>query len=107
MRIFVERCSTSTTEPPSTPVKYLSSHPSSPASFSSKPLSSDERVSSDGKNEAVTELPANELVDFPGAWWTGSRTNDASGTYVTLFGSCFVNMMPWVVGNELYKISSK
>lgn len=52
-RMFVERCSTSTTEPPSTPVKYQSSHPSSPASFSSKPSSSEGCVSSDGKTKKL------------------------------------------------------
>jgi len=86
MRVFVEQCSTSATEPPSTSGKYQSLPPSTHLSFSSKPSSSDgyhlnstHVNASDGKNEEFTELlPTNKEIDFPGAWWTGSYTNGST-----------------------------
>ena len=84
IRVFVEQCSTSTTDPTIAPVEYQTLSPSSHASFSLKPSSLDgyhlniTHVNvSDGKDEEFTEPRTRKEVDFPGAWWTRRDANDS------------------------------
>lgn len=78
VRVFVEQCSLSTTEPPAIHVSYHSSPPSNHVLSSLKPTSLN---AIGGKDEESSGLPSRKDDDFLGAWWTRSNTNASTRTY--------------------------